>query len=39
MTKEEQPEAGITDQLIRFSPGIEDLADLMADLKQGLELI
>jgi cystathionine beta-lyase/cystathionine gamma-synthase len=30
-------EAGITDGLIRFSCGIEDAADLIADLEQGLK--
>ncbi|WP_254861500.1 trans-sulfuration enzyme family protein [Halovivax gelatinilyticus] len=30
---------GITDTLVRMSVGIEDVADLRADLEQGLELI
>jgi methionine-gamma-lyase len=31
--------AGITDGLVRYSVGIEDVADLIADLEQALEKI
>ncbi|MFN8714154.1 MAG: cystathionine gamma-synthase [Bacteroidota bacterium] len=34
--KPERERAGITDSLIRLSVGIEDIADLIADLKQAL---
>ena len=35
MTPEERAAAGIDDGLIRFSVGLENLADLIADLKPG----
>ena len=35
----EKQKAGITDELIRLSVGIEDVEDIINDLKQGLELI
>lgn len=31
--------AGITDGLVRYSVGIEDVSDLIADLEQGLEMV
>jgi methionine-gamma-lyase len=31
--------AGITDGLVRYSVGIEDVADLIADLEQALEKV
>ena len=37
VSKENKLIAGITDDLIRFSTGIEDVEDIIADLKQGLE--
>jgi cystathionine gamma-synthase len=39
MTEEERARAGIPENLIRYSVGIEDAADLMADLDQALSLI
>ena len=36
-TPEERAEAGITEGLIRISVGLEDAADIIADLKQGLD--
>jgi len=38
-TPEERRQYGITDSLVRFSCGIEDAADLLADLEQALEKI
>jgi len=38
-TKEAREEAGITDGLVRFSVGIEDCEDIIADLEQALKLI
>ncbi|MGL6064924.1 MAG: methionine gamma-lyase [Fusobacteriaceae bacterium] len=38
-TKEERAEAGIAEGLIRLSVGIENVEDIIADLKQGLENI
>jgi methionine-gamma-lyase len=35
--KSDKIKAGITDDLIRFSVGIEDTADIISDLKQALE--
>jgi cystathionine gamma-lyase/homocysteine desulfhydrase len=35
---EKRYESGVTDSLIRLSVGIEDLQDLIADLKQAIEL-
>ncbi|MFH2141260.1 MAG: aminotransferase class I/II-fold pyridoxal phosphate-dependent enzyme [Bacteroidota bacterium] len=37
VSKENKLIAGITDDLVRFSVGIEDVEDIIADLKQGLE--
>ncbi|HCW31902.1 MAG: cystathionine beta-lyase, cystathionine beta-lyase [Candidatus Peregrinibacteria bacterium GW2011_GWF2_39_17] len=34
--KEKRLENGLTDELVRFSVGIEDIEDLIGDLKQGL---
>jgi len=34
--KEEREKAGVTDQLIRLSVGIEDIRDLIDDLKQAI---
>lgn len=36
-TSEERAEAGIPEGLIRYSAGIEDVHDLLADLKQALK--
>ena len=36
-TREEREAMGIPENLIRYSAGIEDLKDLIADLKQALE--
>ncbi|MGI6575185.1 MAG: methionine gamma-lyase [bacterium] len=35
--KEDRLAAGITDGLVRLSVGLEDVADIIADLKQGLD--
>ena len=35
--KKEREKIGVVDSLIRLSVGIEDAADLVADLKQALE--
>jgi cystathionine beta-lyase/cystathionine gamma-synthase len=37
MRPEQRAEAGITDSIIRLSVGIEDLADLIADLAGALD--
>ncbi|MOA56330.1 Cystathionine beta-lyase MetC [compost metagenome] len=37
MPKEVRHERGITDGLLRFSVGLEDIGDLLADLEQALE--
>jgi len=37
MSREDRMTAGIDDGLVRYSVGIEDPADLIADLKQALE--
>jgi methionine-gamma-lyase len=37
--KEEKLKAGITDDLVRFSVGIEDITDIINDLNQALEKI
>ncbi len=37
--KEERLKAGITDSLVRISVGIEDITDIIHDLKQALEKI
>ncbi len=39
VTKEGKLKAGITDDLIRFAVGIEDVEDILADLKHGLEKV
>jgi methionine-gamma-lyase len=39
MAREDRLAAGITDGLVRLSVGIEDLADILADLKQALDLV
>ena len=39
LTKEQQKAIGINDGLIRLSVGVEDIDDLIADFKQGLEKI
>ena len=38
-TQEERLNAGITDGLIRLSVGLENVADIIADLEQGLAKI
>jgi methionine-gamma-lyase len=37
--KEEREMLGITDDLIRLSAGLEDVADIKADLEQALDAI
>ncbi|MFH1121818.1 MAG: aminotransferase class I/II-fold pyridoxal phosphate-dependent enzyme [Bacteroidota bacterium] len=39
VSKEHKLAAGITDDLVRFSVGIEDVGDIISDLKQALETI
>lgn len=39
VSAEEKNKAGITDDLIRLSIGIEDVEDIIADLKQGLDKV
>ncbi|MFN2394669.1 MAG: PLP-dependent aspartate aminotransferase family protein [Bacteroidales bacterium] len=39
MDKESREKSGITDGLVRFSVGIENADDILADLEQGLEQI
>ncbi|MFA5194963.1 MAG: aminotransferase class I/II-fold pyridoxal phosphate-dependent enzyme, partial [Bacteroidales bacterium] len=39
VSKEDKIKAGITDDLVRFSVGIEDVNDIIEDLKQGLEKV
>jgi len=39
MSKEAREEAGITDELVRFSVGIENVEDIIADLEQALDKI
>ncbi len=39
VSKEHKLAAGITDDLVRFSVGIEDAEDIISDLKQALETI
>jgi len=39
MSEEERKSIGINDGLIRLSPGIKNIEDLIADLKGGLEEI
>ncbi|APQ77246.1 cys/Met metabolism PLP-dependent enzyme family protein [Clostridium botulinum] len=38
-TAEERKEAGISDGLVRLSVGLEDVDDIISDLKQALDLI
>ena len=38
-SKEEREEAGISDGLVRISVGLEDVKDIIGDLKQGLDQI
>jgi O-acetylhomoserine (thiol)-lyase len=38
LTDEEQDEAGVTDDLVRLSVGIEDPADIVADLAHAIEV-
>ncbi len=39
MSRDQRLEAGITDGLVRYSVGIEDVADLIADLEQALDAL
>ena len=39
ISQEARNDAGISDELVRFSVGIEDVEDIIADLDQGLEKI
>ena len=39
VSKENKIAAGITDDLVRFSVGIEDVEDIIDDLKHALETI
>ncbi len=39
VSKENKLKAGITDELVRFSVGIEDVEDIIDDLDQALEMI
>ncbi len=39
MARKDRIAAGITDGLVRISVGIEDLADILADLEQALDLV
>ncbi len=39
VTKEDKQKAGITDGLVRYSAGIEDINDLLWDLEQALEKV
>lgn len=39
MAREDRLAAGITDGLVRISVGIEDLADILVDLEQALDLV
>jgi len=34
--KAEREEAGITDEMVRFSVGIEDVEDIISDLEQAM---
>lgn len=38
-TKEEREKAGITDGLVRISVGLENVEDIIEDLRKGLELV
>ncbi|WP_205628342.1 PLP-dependent transferase, partial [Haloprofundus marisrubri] len=37
LTAEEQEAAGVTDDMVRLSVGIEDPEDILADLAQAIE--
>ena len=39
LTRESKLEAGITDELVRLSIGIEDIEDIIADLEQALSFV
>jgi methionine-gamma-lyase len=39
VSADDKQKAGISDDLIRFSIGIEDINDIVNDLKQGFETI
>jgi methionine-gamma-lyase len=39
VSKENKEQAGITDDLVRFSVGIENAADIIGDLRQALEMV
>ena len=39
VSKEDKQKAGITDGLVRYSAGIEDINDLLWDLEQALEKV
>jgi cystathionine beta-lyase/cystathionine gamma-synthase len=39
MSREDRIAAGITDGLVRYSVGIEDVDDLIADLDQALKTV
>ena len=39
VSKEDKLKAGITDDLVRLSVGIEDVRDIIADLSQALEIV
>ena len=39
MTKEAKLKSGITDELVRYSVGIEDYDDIMSDLSQALDKV
>lgn len=39
LSREDRLKIGITDQLVRYSVGIEDCADLMADIDQALAMV
>ena len=39
VSKENKKQAGITDDLVRFSVGIENAEDIISDLRQALEKV
>jgi O-succinylhomoserine sulfhydrylase len=39
LSDEDRQQAGISDNLIRIAVGLEDIIDIKADLKRGLDLI
>jgi len=39
VSKAEKEKAGITDDLVRLSVGIEDIEDILADLAQALDKV